>query len=293
MIGRPSSIWTSDEERPLKHSMAMQKRSKDYGLQRTCSDLAWLIQTWMPWILADYPLKREKITSSKKDALFVMSKDILRERVINALNLQNWIHLNLKQKKQRKLWMLQTCMHIWGQFIMTSLTMRNRDSINDWKKMVLLVLLPWRAQLLSASRPLLTVAHSDHNTPGTWSNPCTLLYSLLGCLTSVFRSPFSPNLPGSCLPTMTGLPPPHGAGGPQPLHFPPQHQHLPSMYPPLVVQSPSPILALFRTAMTSLITIWSLMTLGSWAMKIPWPSLLVEVGVPSGPAITEVLFGGY
>ena len=60
-----------------------------------------------------------------------------------------------------------------------------------WKP-ALLVLLPQCAQPLSASRPLLTVAHSDHDTPGTRSNPCMLLYSLLGCLTSVFRSPSAP-----------------------------------------------------------------------------------------------------
>ena len=139
---------------------------------------------------------------------------------------------------------------------------------------------------------MLTVAHSDHDTPGTQSNPCTFLYSLLGCLTSIFRSPFSPELLGSCPPTMTGLPPPHGAGGPQSLHFPPQSRHLPSLYPPLVVQGLSPILALSRTAVTLSTTIWSLMTLGSRTTRTPRPSLLVEVDAPLEPAIAEVLFGG-
>ena len=136
------------------------------------------------------------------------------------------------------------------------------------------------------------VVHSDHNTPETRSNPCTLLYSLLGCFTSVFRSPFGPDLPGSCLPMTTGLPPLHSAGGPQSLHFPPQPQHLPSLYPPLVVQGLSPILALSRTAVTSSTTIWSLMTLESRTTRTPRPSLLVEVDAPLGPAIAEVLFGG-
>ena len=46
-----------------------------------------------------------------------------------------------------------------------------------------------------------------------------------------------------------------------------------------------------RTAVTSLTMIWSLMTLGLQTTKTPRPSLLVEIGIPLEPTITEVLFG--
>ena len=158
-------------------------------------------------------------------------------------------------------------------------------------KLALLVLLPQYTQPPNASRPLLTIAYSNYNISGTWSNHCIFLFFLLGCLTSIFRSPFGSDLLGSCLPTTTGLPPLHSTGGPHSSHFSLQLWHLPSLYSLLAIQSFSSILALSRTAVTLLTMIWSLMTLGLQMMKTPRPSFLMEVSISLGPAITEVLFG--